>query len=576
MERAVPWSGVRILIFHGYLLGGTGSNVYNARLAAALSGLGHEVHLVCQDPAPERQPFVDAVGAWDPSGGLLVTELRRPVRVTVYRPLIGRVLPVYVLDRYDGFEARRFADCSREEIDAYIARNVAAVREVAGLAAVEVALANHLVMAPVILARALGPLGIPYAVKVHGSALEYTVKPEPERFLPYAREGLGGARAVLVGSRHTAESLWAALDDNGELRSRTRLGPPGVEISQFAPRQPARAAAGFRALAARLSGSSGSGGRHDEEASGELPSGPRGELPSGPRGELPPGPRDELPAGPRDELPDGPPADAFSIDLTSAGRALAGLDPGVDRIVTYTGKLIVSKGVDLLLAAWPLVHDRVPEARLLVVGFGAFRGGLEALARGLGDGDLAAVRRLAERGRELEGGAASPLRMLIAFLDRLEADRAAESYARAARAAAATIGFTGRLEHADLAELLPACEVQVVPSTFPESFGMVAAEAAACGVLPISADHSGLAEVTRTLAGAVPPQAAGWLSFELGGGAVDELAGALVGWLEAPAELRARTSAALARIARRRYSWEGVATSVIAAAEGRLEDLPRP
>jgi len=530
---------VRILIFHGYLLGGTGSNVYNARLAAALSGLGHEVHLLCQDPAPERHPFVDAVGSWDQDAGLAVRVLREPVRVTVYRPNIGGVLPVYVLDRYDGFDARRFADCTAAEIEAYIARNVSAVSEVAEQAGVDVALANHLVMGPVILARALGPLGIPYAVKVHGSALEYTVKPEPERFLPYARQGLRGARAVLVGSRHTAQSLWAALDDPG-LPSRTRLGPPGVEIGRFERREAAEAAAGLRGLAARLSGAAPTAGP-DPARQGEAASG-----------------------------------DAFALDGVAAGRALAGLDPASDRIVAYTGKLIVSKGVDLLLAAWPLVHARVPRARLVVVGFGEFRGGLEDLAEALAGGDLDRARRLAERGRELEGGVAGPLRMLIAFFDRLDADRGLESYARAARAAAGTITFTGRLEHTDLVELLPACDAQVVPSTFPESFGMVAAEAAACGALPISANHSGLAEVSRTLADAVPAAAAGWLSFDLGPHAVDDLAGRLIAWLEAPAELRAETSAALARAVRERYSWEGVATGVLAAAEGRLDDLERP
>ncbi len=53
---------MRVLIFHGYLLQGTGSNVYNANLAAALVRLGHEVHLLCQDRAPQELPFVDAVG----------------------------------------------------------------------------------------------------------------------------------------------------------------------------------------------------------------------------------------------------------------------------------------------------------------------------------------------------------------------------------------------------------------------------------------------------------------------------------------------------------------------------------
>ena len=80
--------------------------------------------------------------------------------------------------------------------------------------------------------------------------------------------------------------------------------------------------------------------------------------------------------------------------------------------------------------------------------------------------------------------------------------------------------LTGRLEHEELAELLPACEALVVPSTFPEAFGMVAAEAAACGALPISAAHSGLAEVSDALARAVPDAGRAWLSFPVDDGAV--------------------------------------------------------
>jgi hypothetical protein len=150
---------VRILIFHGYLLAGTGSNVYNARLAEALTGLGHEVHLLCQDRRAHEQAFVDAAGDWD-SGSLSVRELRAGSRgkgrCVVYRPDIGGLLPVYVADRYEGLEARTFADCSDEEIAGYVQANVRAVEEVAALGAPDLALANHLVMGPLILARALG------------------------------------------------------------------------------------------------------------------------------------------------------------------------------------------------------------------------------------------------------------------------------------------------------------------------------------------------------------------------------------------------------------------------------------
>src|SRR5688500_13128806 len=102
---------MRFLVFHGYLLRGTGSNIYNASLAQALAALGHEVHLLCQDREAESLPFVDAVGDWD-EGSLRVRTLREPVRVTAYRPDIGGLLPVYVADRYEGFDARPFSSLS--------------------------------------------------------------------------------------------------------------------------------------------------------------------------------------------------------------------------------------------------------------------------------------------------------------------------------------------------------------------------------------------------------------------------------------------------------------------------------
>jgi glycosyltransferase involved in cell wall biosynthesis len=105
---------------------------------------------------------------------------------------------------------------------------------------------------------------------------------------------------------------------------------------------------------------------------------------------------------------------------------------------------------------------------------------------------------------------------------------------------------------------------------------MVAAEAAACGVLPISAAHSGLAEVSDVLAGAVPEQAAQWLSFPIDDGAVRALAVRLCSWLRADPELRSRTRSGLVDTARERWSWQGVAKGVIAGARGELEGLQSP
>jgi glycosyltransferase involved in cell wall biosynthesis len=535
---------VRVLIFHGYLLSGTGSNVYNARLAEALVRLGHDVHLLSQERHAEELEFVDSLGDWD-DGQLRVREIRPERagrdserngtgRCTAYRPNIGGLLPVYVADRYEGIQARTFAECSDEEIAGYIDANVAAVRELQNSVRPQVALANHLVMGPVILARALGS-ETPYAVKVHGSALEYTVKPEPERFLGVAREGLARARAVLVGSHHTAASLWEALQDP-RLAERTRLGPPGVDVARFAPRTRTDAADRVRALTARLRGAAAAA------AAGEEPQ-----------------------------------VSAFARDAGAAAAALERLDPAEDALVAFVGKLIVSKGADLLVAAWPLVLQRVPEARLVVVGFGAYRHALQQLCQALTVGDIAAARAIAQAGRSLETPSAQPraLGHLLAFLDSLRAGEL-ERYTASAAALGERIVFTGRLEHEELAELLPACEALVVPSTFPEAFGMVAAEAAACGVLPVSAAHSGLAEVTEALARAVPSAAAGWLSFTVDDGAVRALADRLVGWLTADGELRSATRAGLVDTVRERWSWDSVAQGVIEAARGELDRLQRP
>ena len=105
---------------------------------------------------------------------------------------------------------------------------------------------------------------------------------------------------------------------------------------------------------------------------------------------------------------------------------------------------------------------------------------------------------------------------------------------------------------------------------------MVAVEAAACGVLPVSAAHSGLADVSHALAGAVPEEAAQWLSFPVDDHAVGALAERIVSWLEADPALRSETRAGLISTARERWSWDGVARGVLAAARGELAGLGKP
>jgi glycosyltransferase involved in cell wall biosynthesis len=444
--------------------------------------------------------------------------------ITVYVPDIGGLLPVFVLDRYEGFEVKTFPQLTDVELASYIDANVSAVGAIVeSLGGVDAAVASHLVMGPVVLARA----GLRCALKVHGSDLSYTVLPHLERFRPYALEAAANATAILVSTAHVAARFRLAVDDPWA-EEKLRLAPPGVDAELFSPIPRREAGRRLGELAAEVGGN----GESAPEASA--------------------------------------PADSWRRDDAQAAAAVDHLAQARGPRIVFVGKLIVSKGVDLLLAAWPLVHARHPDARLLIVGFGAYEEGLNRLWSALTRGDLVEARRVAQRGRGLEGGEEGPLRILESFL--VEPPR---GYLDSARRARSTVSLSGRLEHDEVGRLLPATDALVFPSTFPEAFGMVAAEAAAAGVLPISADHSGAAEVSRALAAALPPQARDLVSFPVDDGAIEAIADRLNRWLGLAPDLRQTARAALCEAAARLWSWESVARSVLDAATGRLDELPQ-
>jgi glycosyltransferase involved in cell wall biosynthesis len=410
---------MRILLWHGYLLGGTGSNVYTRSLAREWSRAGHEVIVVCQERSPEAYDL----------GGAEIVAVELP----------DRLLPVFVMDRYAGLEPRFLQDFTPAEKAAYVEANAAVLR---ALLPADIVFCNHVLMgAPVGAAT-----GVPFRVKAHGSELEYSMRGRPE-LEAWGAESLAHAEATFVGSAH----IRRVLDEVVGHVDRVFEVPPGVDVDAFAPED--RTTALERLV---------------EEARADPPN----------------------PGNANERLPD----DGNAARL---GAFLAGDDP----MVVYFGKLIPEKGVQVLLEAMSGL-----DARLVVVGFGPFRGELERLA---------------------------PRRTL----------------------------FTGPLEHRHLQHLLPLAAATVVPSIFPEAFGMVAAEAAAAGSPPLVARHSGLAEIAAGIEEAYPERLRHLVSFESGNAA--DLRSKLVELLALP---RADHDA-LARAARavvvELWSWTTVARRLL-------------
>jgi len=411
---------VRILIWHGYLLGGTGSNVYTRQLAREWSRAGHEVTVLCQERHPERHDLGAA---------------------RVVRPDVGGLLPVFVLDRYEGYRVELLQDCTRAELDAWVEANATAVRE---RLPADLLLCNH-----VLLGGAVGAAsGSPFAVKAHGSELEYSMRGRPE-LEAWGREVLAAARATFVGSAH----IRAVVEQVCGHVERVHEVPPGVDVDEWRPQ------ARGEALDALV-----------EEARQDPPN----------------------PGNANERLP----------DEDNAARLVAFL-AGDEPTVVYFGKLLHNKGVHVLLESLVGI-----DARTVIVGFGDNRAELEDLARDL------------------------------------------------------PVLFTGPLEHRHLVHLLALADACVVPSIFPEAFGMVAAEAAAAGCPPLVARHSGLAEVAEGLEAEYPDALRDLSSFTSGDAA--DLRGKLARLLALDGAERDAIRAAARRAAVERWSWASVADRLLA------------
>src|SRR5215208_8262699 len=229
----LSYSGMKLLMTHGYMLSGTGSNVYVQNLCRALAREGHDVHLLCQEREALSYGFVAEHYVVD--GEHIerrgVRETPYAGRCAVYNPEIGDLLPVYVYDEYPGWRVRTFLDLTDEELESYLARNVEAVRAVIEASSAEAVVTNHSVPGPLISRRALEGSGVPYVSIVHGSCLHY-VSRKSEKYMRLTREGLEGARRILALSSDSAGTIAESFPD---LADRTSALPGGVNTQLFRP-----------------------------------------------------------------------------------------------------------------------------------------------------------------------------------------------------------------------------------------------------------------------------------------------------------------------------------------------------
>lgn len=202
---------MRIHIWHGYLLTGTGSNEYTQALTRTLARAGHEVTVFSQDPVAAD---LDLGGA------------------TVVRPEVPGPLPVFVLDRYAQAEPALLVDLPRPVLTQFVAANAAAIR---AQGPADLLICNHVLLGGPVGAA----VGMPFVVKAHGSELEYAMRGRAD-LCAWAGESLATARAVIAGSQHIQAVIAELIPSAAGLVS---VIPPGVDTELMCPQPRAQALA---------------------------------------------------------------------------------------------------------------------------------------------------------------------------------------------------------------------------------------------------------------------------------------------------------------------------------------------
>ena len=531
-----------IAILHGYLLEGSGSNLWTRSIVRSLVRDGETVHLMCQENQPELYDFIAEAYRYHRNGSV-ETIFRRTTayqgKCILHKPDIGDVLPVYVWDHYEEFpRVVPMIELPDDVLGQYIEWNKKALRKILQRYPVSVLHANHAVLMSVVAREISRETGRPYTIMPHGSAIEYTVKKDG-RFFRWAEEAFRHAGRIFVIGREMRTRVLELFPNIADLAERLVELNLGVDTQMFVPLETSQRRATIRRLIEHL---------HDH---------PRGKSSRQTRAFLQEASsltnaqsltaltqmHREYPA----KLPD-----------QDVEAKLSRIDWDREPILLFVGRLIAGKGLHSILAALPEVFSRSPEARLLVVGHGPLREAMELLVYALSTGNQPLAEQIVHLGRALEGGPREPLVTIQYYWQRLKREGGWASYWQAAQRylSLERVVFTGYLTHAELRYLFPCCDVAIFPSVVAEAGPLVFLEALSAGCFPMGTDFAGMAASIDAVSAYLPPPVVEYMKIRPDAAhTVEDIA------TKAPRALSeaSRYKESLRKAAVERYDWRRVA-----------------
>lgn len=459
---------LRIGLYHGYELKGSGSNEFTAYLARSLSNLGHQVHIICRERDPERFEFVKRALSWDVEGRQRKI-FERPGDnggCVLHRLPEGPVTPVYVTDKQRAEHVKSFLSLSDEDLAGYHRLNESLLRRVLAEFPLDILHANHLIYQPVAALLPCQENNVPLIIYPHGSAIEYTVKPDA-RYQKLALLGIQKCAGLIIGNTEVRDRIIGLFPDHRKtILSKTQIVGVGVDTSLFAPVSRSDRRRSIKSLIEK-----GIGGGKKPDLSLEL--------------------RDHLKRGDLEATRSYWDRYDHALPDADAAEHLERI-PWEENILLFVGALTVGKGVQTLITALPAILESHPKTHLVVVGSGTYREVLEALVFALETGHEDLLLRLCAQGKDLDRNELTgPWEDVQVYLSDSSRRKAAM---RNSRSLSRHVHFLGRMDHPRLKHLFPCADLAVFPSVVPEAYPLVLMESLANGVLPVVSYSSGFKE----------------------------------------------------------------------------------
>ena len=456
---------MRIGLFHGYELSGSGSNEYTHYLAHALHEQGHTVHVICKEYAPEKFPYFNTVTAWNEKGVPEIIRSKEPNGASCYLHQLpkGDIYPVYLTDKQREGNVRSFINMTDDELHNFKSLNARVLRSIIENNSLDILHCNHVVYQPEIAREVCKDLNVPFVVYPHGSAIEYTVKLD-ERFKVAAQRGLRDAQGIIVGNQEMARRLHKIYpEDKDAFDAKLNMVGVGVDTSLFNPVSKENRAKAISKLKFQ-----GLGGGKKLELSQKL----KVELDQGNVSAV-----RKYASRYDQKLPD-----------ESVAEKLGALD-WQNPTLLFAGALTVAKGIQTLIAGLPGIIKEVPNAQAVIVGSGAYRETLEALVHAIETRNLKLLRELCARGFDLDrNDLTGPWEDVEKYINDIDNIETLFEYGQNL---SERIVFTGYMQHETLKHVFPCASLAVFPSVLPEAYPLVLMEALSNGVIPVVSDFRG-------------------------------------------------------------------------------------